>query len=77
MDGVMPLAAIWMDLRDYYMRWSKLLRERQIHNITYMWNLKYDTTETYVQNKTTDIENKLIFTKGKKEWRRDKLGAWD
>ena len=40
-----------------------------------MWNLKYDTTETYVQNKTTDIENKLIFTKGKKEWRRDKLGA--
>ena len=40
-----------------------------------MWNLKYDTTETYVQNKTTDIENKLIFTKGKKEWRRDKLGV--
>ena len=77
MDGVMPLAAIWMDLRDYYMRWSKLLRERQIHNITYMWNLKYDTNETYVQNKTTGIENKLTFTKGKKEWRRDKLGVWD
>ena len=76
-DGVMPLAAIWMDLRDYYTGWSKSERERQIHNTTYMWNLKYDTNETYLQNRIIDIENKLTFTKGKNEWRREKLGVWD
>ena len=40
-----------------------------------MWNLKYDTNETYLQNRITDIENKLTFTKGKNEWRREKLGV--
>jgi len=33
-DGVMPLAAIGMDLRDYYTRWSKSERQREIHNNT-------------------------------------------
>ena len=29
--------------RDYYTKWNKSERERQIpHDITYMWNLKYD-----------------------------------
>ena len=32
--------------RDYYTKWSKSERERQIsHEITHMWNLKYDTNE--------------------------------
>ena len=32
--------------RDYYTKWSKSERERQIpYDITYMWNLKYDTNE--------------------------------
>ena len=32
--------------RDYHTRWSKSQRERQIlHDITYVWNLKYDTNE--------------------------------
>ena len=32
--------------RDYHTKWSKSERERQIpYNITYMWNLKYDTNE--------------------------------
>ena len=32
--------------RDYHTKWSKPDRERQIpYDITYMWNLKYDTNE--------------------------------
>ena len=32
--------------RDYHTKWSKSERERQIpYDITYMWNLKYDTNE--------------------------------
>ena len=34
--------------RDYHTKWSKSERERQIpYAIPYMWNLKYDTNETY------------------------------
>ena len=31
--------------RDYYTKWSKSDRERQISCITYVWNLKNDTNE--------------------------------
>ena len=32
--------------RDYHTKWSKSDRERQTsYDITYMWNLKYDTNE--------------------------------
>ena len=32
--------------RDYHTKWNKSKRERQIpYDITYMWNLKYDTNE--------------------------------
>ena len=32
--------------RDYHIKWSKPDRERQIpYDITFMWNLKYDTNE--------------------------------
>ena len=29
------------------------------------------------RNRLTDIENKLVVTKGEREGRRDKLGVWD
>ena len=33
-------------MRDYHTKWSKSEGERQIpYDITYMWNLKYDTNE--------------------------------
>ena len=39
--------AIWSNVEatgNYHPKWSELERERQIsHEITYMWNLKYDT----------------------------------
>ena len=64
--------------RDYHTKWNKQDRERQIsYNITYMWNLKKRQKWIYSQNRNrlTDIENKLMVTKGKKD-RRDKLEGW-
>ena len=44
----------YMDgLRDYHTKWNKSERERQIpYNITYMWNLKYDTNELIYKTET-------------------------
>ena len=58
---------------EYYTKWSKSERERKIScNITYMWNLKYDTNEPVykTENRILDIESRLI-AKGKGEWERD------
>ena len=50
--------------------------------ITYMWNLKNNTmiqdthTHTHTsqnRNRLTDIENKLVVTRGEKEEGKDKL----
>ena len=39
--------------RDYHTKWSKSERERQIpYDITYMWNLKYDTNELIYETET-------------------------
>ena len=68
-NEIMPLAAMWVDLE------MIKLRERQILYITYMWNLKKNLYKwTYLQNRLTDIENKLMVTKGEMEG-RDKLEA--
>ena len=52
---------------DYHIKWSKSDRERQIsYDITYMWNLKKGYKWTYLQNRNrvTDVENKLMATRG-------------
>ena len=42
-----------------------------------MWNLKNDTNELiYKTRRLTDVENKLVVTKGERQ-ERDKLGVWD
>ena len=39
--------------RDYHTKWSKSERERQItYDITYMWNLRYDTNEPIYKTET-------------------------
>ena len=44
------------------------------HDITYMWNLKYDTNELICETSAlTDIENKLMVMKGERGWGRDKF----
>ena len=44
-------------------------RKRQIpHNITYMWNLKYNTNEQIYLTETdplTDVEKRLVGAKGR------------
>ena len=58
--------------RDYHTTKSKSESERQIpYDITYMWNLKYDTNERIYKTETN-----LWLPKGKREG-RDKSGAWD
>ena len=52
---------------DCHTKWSKSDRERQIsYAIAYMCNLKKRYKWTYLQsrNRLTDIENKLMDTKG-------------
>ena len=42
-NEIMPFAATWMQLESLVL---KSERQRQIpYDITYMWNLKYDTNE--------------------------------
>ena len=39
--------------RDYHTKWSKPERERRIpHDMTYMWNLNYDTNEPIFKKET-------------------------
>ena len=39
--------------REYHTKWSKSERERQIaYDITYMWNLKYETNERIYETET-------------------------
>ena len=39
--------------RDYHTKWNKSEIERQIpYDITYMWNLKYDTNESIYETET-------------------------
>ena len=55
--------------RDCYTDWSKSEREKQIlYNITYMWNLEKWHRWTYLQsrNRDTDVEDKLMDTKGER-----------
>ena len=61
----------WHGWTESHTEWSKResKRERQIsYDITYLWNLKQWYKETYLQNRNrlTDIENKLMVTKGQR-----------
>ena len=62
--------------RNYHTKWNKSERERQIpYDITYMWNLKYDTNELiYETKRDSHIENKVMVTKGERD-QRDKVGV--
>ena len=67
----MPFAAIWMDVEIIIL--SK--REKKIlYDVTYMWNLKYDTNElSYkTERRLTDTGNRLVVAKTEgglgKEW---------
>ena len=49
----MPFPATWMDQEIIILTEVKSERERQIpYDITYMWNLKYDTNELIYETET-------------------------
>ena len=53
---------------DYHTKWSKSDGERQIYDVTYMWNLTYDINELIYKTETDlKTENKLLATKGESE----------
>ena len=67
----MPFAATWIDLEIFI---PSEVRQRQIsYNITYMWNLKYDTNE-FIYKIESQTANKFMVTKGE---RGEKLGVWN
>ena len=53
--------------RDCHTEWSKS-EKNKYHDIVYMWNLKKCHKWTYLQNRNrlTDIDNKLMVTKGER-----------
>ena len=52
-NEIMPFAATRMDLEIIILCEVKSHRERQMsYDITYMWNLKYDTNELIYKTKT-------------------------
>ena len=67
--------------RDYHMKWSKSEKERQTYDITYMWNLKYDTKWTHLRkrNRFTDNRTDLWLPRGRGvgEWRIGSLELAD
>ena len=49
-NKIMPVSPIWMDLEIIT---QSEVRQRQIsYDITYMWNLKYDTNELIYKRET-------------------------
>ena len=68
----MAFAATWMQLG--IIRLSKSERERQIpYDITYMWNLKYDTNEPIYK---TGHREQAGGCQGEGGWGKDGVGGW-
>ena len=44
-NEIMPFAATWMDLEIIILSEVSQTEKDKYHDITYMWNLKYDTNE--------------------------------
>ena len=75
----MPFAATWMDVEIIKLSEVSQTEKRQLpYDITYTGNLKKWYKGTYLQNRNrvTDVENKLMVTKGEGGG-RDKLWDWD
>ena len=46
------------------LKWFYFLLKKFSYDITYMWSLKYNTNELTKQKDSTDLENKLLVTRG-------------
>ena len=63
-NEIIPFAATFLDLEIILL--NEVNQRQILYNITYIWNLKQWYRWTYLQNRNrlTDIENKLMVTKG-------------
>ena len=61
---------------DDHTKWNKSDKETQIsYDISYMWDLKKWYKWTYLQDRNTNLDNRLKVMKGKGE--RNRLEVWD
>ena len=63
-NKIMPFAATWMEL-ETHTEWNKSERERQIpYDITYIWNLIYDTKEPFHRKETHGLRDQTCGCQG-------------
>ena len=77
-NKITPFAATWTQLEMIML--SKSEREKQIpYDITYMWNLKYNTNEFIYKTETSSLTERtdLWLPKGRRGGGNDGLGVWD
>ena len=64
---------------DYHIKWSKSDKDK--YRVSFICGIKkkwYKGTDSQNRNKLTDMENKLMVTKGDREgWEGNKLGIGD
>ena len=75
----MSLAGTWMNLEIIILSEVSQTEKNKHHMISFICKTLYvenDADDTYLPNRLTDLENKLMFTKGE-IWGRDKLGIWN
>ena len=65
-NAIMPFVATWVDLEIVILNEVNQKRERQMpHDITYMWNLKYDVNEHIYKTETdSQTDKKFVVAKG-------------
>ena len=62
---IMPFAATWMDLEMIILNKVSEKETKIPYDITYMWNLKYDTNELiYKTDRLMDIKNRFAVSRG-------------
>ena len=64
-NEIMPFAATWIDIE--IIIWSEISQKERhvLHDITYMWNLKYGRNELICKIGTeSDTANRLMVAKG-------------
>ena len=73
----MPFAGTWVVLDIIIL--NEVRKTNHIaYDITYMWNLKYDTNELIYENRDSQMQKtNLWFPKGKRGGGADKSGGWN
>ena len=75
---MIPGLALWVSIQCCGELWCRPVAAAQIRPLA--WELPHaegEKTTTTNRNRLTDIENKLMVTKGEREGERDNLGVQD